>query len=551
MENKYRTIVDRMSIREKIGQTVQLRLSMMRNVINSDGTLQEFLEKYPIGSVFGGADIISRFSSRENPVAVIERCNRLSKIPLSVAGDLEHGGGNVRLPSQLALAASRSPEDAYDFGKWCALGGREFGFTWTYSPEVDIAFSWHNPVNNHRGLGDDPELIMELASNVVKGLQDNMVSAGCKHFPGDGSDFRDQHIGPSLNRLSRKRWMDTYGRIYRKMISSGTHSIMPGHISLPFMDMGRGLPPPATLSRKILEDLLRGELGFEGVIVSDALVMGGFNWLPLENDRLVTAFQAGCDVMLWPDRDILNGELPDLAYFDNMLKALDSGFISEKRLDESVMRILQMKDRQGILDPAEPVQKHDPAEIEINGNDFGRKLAQKGAVLLRNSLGILPLQQEKTKKVLLWFAVNKEEVVAKEYQALAENFRSRGAEVEIRINGNANDLKKLEMAGGNFDTVIFLFDSSTHAILNSCRPMGAAAEVLWIIHNGLHHQPVVIGLNTPYIIMEDPALQTVVNTHCRGQVCAESLVPLLYGEVPFSGTSPVNLDNLLDVDENL
>lgn len=539
MEKFLRRILDSLSLREKIGQTVQTRLVLID--ADTDEKLEAFFDRYPVGSIFAGPDVISRFSTPDKPHEILERCNRFSKVPLAVAGDLEHGGGKVQLPSQLALAATGNPEYAYNFGKFCALGGRAAGFTWTFSPEVDIALNWENPANNHRGMGDDPELIATLGAQIVRGLQDNFVSAGCKHFPGDGSDFRDQHIGFSVNRLSRERWMATYGKIYRKMIEAGTHSIMPGHISLPFMDPSEPSPRPATLSRKICTDLLRGELGFDGVLVSDALVMGGFNLWKTPGNRVVECFKAGLDVMLWPELD----------YFDAMEKELEAGNLSEARLDESVMRILRMKAQQGLFTTPPPPLPETPEKIDLDGNAFGDKIACEGAVLLRNKLNILPLAREKVKKVLLWFAVNREEVVERDYRQLITEFEKRGAEVEVRINGNCLELRDMEREGKRFDAVIFLFDLSMHATLNTCRIVGPAAECLWTINWSEIHHPIAVGLNTPYLIMENPALSTVVNTHCRGGICAKNLPKLLYGEVPFVGKSPVKFPDLMSVDYDL
>ena len=534
-------IIANMTLREKIGQTVQYRISRMEQYAQSDELLEEFFQRYPVGSLFAGPDVISRFSIKDNPLEFLDRCRKYSRVAPAIAGDLEHGGGKVQLPSQLAMAASGSEENAYNYGKWSAIGGRKAGFTWAFAPESDIAFNWLNPVNNHRGLGDDPEVVAKLIPLVVKGMQDYHVSACCKHFPGDGVDFRDQHLGISINRLSRERWFNTYGKVYRNAIAAGVDSIMAGHISLPFMDPGKPYPLPATQSKKILTDLLRNELGFEGVIVSDALIMGGFSRVKHYADRMVNAFKAGVDVMLWPELD----------YFELMEKELESGGISEARLDESVRRILTMKCHQGLLEETSYQVPESEEEITVNGNIFAEKVAAEGAVLLRNDLNLIPLDPQKTKRILLWFAVNREEVVARDFSELVKAFEERGIEVEVRINGNCLDLVNMENEGAAFDAVFFIFDASLHAMQNTCRIVGSAAECLWTINNCEKHHPICIGLNTPYLLMESPALETVINTHSRCPATCRILPKLIFGELPFTGKSPVNFGDLLGVDPAL
>ena len=148
MEKFLRRILNSLSLREKIGQTVQTRLVLID--ADTDEKLEEFFTRYPVGSIFAGPDVISRFSTPDKPQSILTRCNSFCKVPLSVAGDLEHGGGKVQLPSQLALAATGNLDYAYNFGRFCALGGRAAGFTWTFSPEVDIAINWENPAMRMR-----------------------------------------------------------------------------------------------------------------------------------------------------------------------------------------------------------------------------------------------------------------------------------------------------------------------------------------------------------------------------------------------------------------
>lgn len=528
-----------MTRREKIAQTMQYSLSKIDK--SSEATIEKFFTQYPVGSLFAGLDVIAKWSSGDDPAAILKTCQKFCKTPLAVAGDLERGTKNLQLPEPLTLAASHDPALAYQYGKWIGRAGRSAGFTWSYSPECDIALNWMNPINNHRGMGDDPENIARLAGEIIRGMQEEKLSAAAKHFPGDGSDFRDQHTGISINRLSRERWMATYGEIYRKLIASGLHSIMVGHISLPFMDPGTPYPLPGTLSSKIMIDLLRKELGFEGVIVSDALVMGGFTRIQPYEKRIIQAFNAGIDVMLWPELD----------YIDVIDRAIECGEIPESRLDDAVRRILTMKMREGLFEKEKEVRPAPDAEVyKVQGSAFADEVAEKGIALIRNEENVLPFDRAKTKRVLLWFALTNPEKLEEKYKTLIDEIKARCDEVVIRSNGNCLELLELEKQGEVFDAVLFIFDVHIE-ITYPCRPRGSQAECLWTMLNTTKHHPVAVALNSPYLLMESPVLPTLVNAHSSGEAVFRTLPRLLWGEKPFTATSPVKFPDLLGVDPEL
>ena len=535
---KIEDIIGGLTLREKIGQTVQLLLSDID--FSSEEILSDFLHKYPLGSVFGGTDVINMFRSKVELPDAVAQCNSLLKIPLAVAGDLENGAG---FPSMLALGAARDLGLAYEYGRWTAINGRRKGFTWAFAPVADIALNWMNPALAQRCLGDDPELVMTLVAEIVRGMQDYHLSAAVKHFPGDGVDFRDQHLSMSVNSLSRERWMATFGKVYRSVFAAGADSIMSGHIALPFIDPpgANGIPRPATLSAKICRDFLRDELKFTGVVVSDALIMSGFVMHKPYAKRIVDTFLAGTDVLLWPELD----------YFDLMEKAILDGIVPEKYLDDAVRRILVMKAKQGVLGGVKTAKLPDP--IPQIGNRkpdpvvIADEIAERGAVLVRNRKNLLPLNSVSTKKVLLWLAACNTKTTEAQYASLRQKLEARGAEVVWACNGNCLDLHKREQAGERYDAVIFIFNQGMHDIKNTIRPVGDAAECLWTLNYTEHHSPIVVSLKSPYLLWENPALDTLVNMNSDGAAVLRALPKLLYGEIPFTGTSPVSLEVSLGI----
>jgi len=536
MNHEIDLILSRLTLREKIGQTVQLPVESVD--LTSDDAACEFFAGYPIGSLFAGPDIIQKFGAKIHRAEALERCQKLSKVPLSVAGDLERGWGAANFPFELSLAATRDLSLAYEYGRWTAIEGRKAGFTWAFAPVADLALNWLNPAVNHRCLGDDPELAAAMLAEIVKGMQDHWMSPAAKHFPGDGVDFRDQHLSLSVNSLTRERWEETFGKVYRRLFEINVHSIMTGHIALPFIDppTGDDIALPATLSAKIGRNFLRDELKFAGVVVSDALIMSGFVMHKPYQKRLIQSFLAGTDVMLWPELD----------YFDLMEQAINDGTVPESLLDAAVRRILRMKEQQGLLHNKSVAKLPDPVPSLAGRNAdpaaIAAEIAERGAVLVRNRKQLLPLVKARTKKVLLWCAAVNQRYGGDYYQILRDEFTARGAEVELAVNGNCLDLYQRERAGERYDAVIFLFCQGMHDVKNTIRPVGNAAECLWTLNCTEHHSPIVVALKSPYLLFENPALDTVVNMHSDGVAVLRAIPRLLYGEIPFTGVSPVSLE---------
>ena len=193
---------------------------------------------------------------------------------------------------------------AYELGKVCGIETKATGSNWAFAPIVDLVTNWHNPGIAVRGWGADADMVLEMSKEYFRGISESGIVCAMKHFPGDGSDERDPHIATSVNALSCEEWDNTYGKVYRGMIEAGVQSIMPGHIMMPayqkfFSPETRDEDlKPATLSKEILGDLLRGKLGFNGLIVSDASHMVGLTGRAKRRDLVPGAIMAGIDMFL-------------------------------------------------------------------------------------------------------------------------------------------------------------------------------------------------------------------------------------------------------------
>ncbi|MES1160949.1 MAG: glycoside hydrolase family 3 N-terminal domain-containing protein, partial [Bacteroidota bacterium] len=299
----------RLSLRQKIGQTMMMLPDREQEMRLGGGSLKNFFSRYPVTGFFMGWRLWDGVKSENRLEHIRRRCaeyQEASGLPLVFQEDYESGigiQGMTSFPNEMTLGAADDPQLSYDYGKSVALESRSVGVTWVLHPVADINLNPLNPVTNTRSIGDDPDNAIRLLSRQMRGLQDNGVAATIKHFPGDGVDSRDQHLLTSCNSLSFSSWKEKHGKVFQALIDSGVACIMPGHITLPSYQKEKidGFFPPATLSKELLTDLLKGQMGFRGVVVSDAMVMGGFRGYfdsPLEGQ--VQSFLAGVDVLLWP-----------------------------------------------------------------------------------------------------------------------------------------------------------------------------------------------------------------------------------------------------------
>lgn len=534
-----------LTLREKIGQTIQEICS--EDFCSNADAAREHFGRYPYGSLFTGGEIIKGAGSS---AAIFHKsigiCQQASKIPLLVAGDLEHGVGAAvkdmtRFPVALSLGATDDEQLAYDYGRYTALEGHSAGFNWTFSPVVDLLQNWLNPIVSNRSMGDNPKAVTRMASAISRGLQEHGMAACAKHFPGDGVDFRDQHLVTSINSLSEAQWWEQHGAVFQSMIDAGVHTIMAGHIALPWfepMEPGQKRPRPATVSKRLLTDLLRGVMGFDGVVVSDALIMGGYTGWAGEEERLIESFNAGVDVMLWPGKP----------YFELIERAIASGKVSMQRLDESVRRVLTLKVKLGLIEALNPAGQSKPdvlaPEIRTQAKELSRKVAEKGLTLVRNRENVLPLDLKKVKRVLVHKAVPAEVDPAAfaHLKYFTDLLESRGLELTILENGNCLDIQKREQQGERWDAYLVIYSLQNHQMKNTVRPTGKMGEVMWMQQNTNTLQPITISLNTPFLLNDMPFLETLVNAYGTSTETMDALNKALFGEIDFSRYSPVKIE---------
>lgn len=506
-----------LSLRERVAQTAII-------LHNKDRFVDE-----PVGGVFIGAQIITEV---EDGVAAMRETvtkyrNNMPVRPL-VMSDFENGCGMMikgltPFPYMMSLGCANDEKLAYEYGKATAMEAKTTGANTTFSPVCDLNLNWRNPLVNVRGISDDVDRAVPLLRAVIRGMQDHGLGACAKHFPGDGVDWRDQHIITTVNSLPMEKWWATYGRVFAEMIEEGVSMIMPGHIALPAYT---GDKMPATLSKKLMTDLLKGEMGFKGVIVSDATNMGGFaGYFETKTEAEVACFAAGCDLILWPTD----------AYIDAVVAAIESGRIPMSRLDDAIARIQAIKDR---YIPADDAYPELTAQEKAYVKDVGRRVGELSITLVKNESGLLPLT-DKPKKVLVCTTCNhaQGEPAA---ERLCREIEARGAQVT-----HLKEMPKLaefERMAKDADLIVYAFYS------RSFRPVGpvdfSGVKTLFL-SNGWkvpQDKAVYVSFGSPYFVEQYfERSKQVVNAYSMMEDSAVGFVRALYGEVPFTQDSPVNI----------
>ncbi len=347
-----RDILKNMTIEEKVGQLFMVNLEQLDN---SEGNyyehtvvtkkMQKLLDKYHVGGVIlFSRNIVTTDQTKE----LIENLQAASKVPLFMAVD-EEGGEVARIanndnmrttkfPTMEEVGAMKDKEYAYNMGATIGKEIKELGFNLDFAPVADVRTNELNTEIGSRSFGDDPDLVADMVVEVVKGLQDQGVSSTLKHFPGHGDASEDSHEGAVdvENDINRLRQIELVP--FKAGIKAGADLIMVSHISVSKLT---GTTEPASLSSLVMKDMLRTEMRFDGIIITDAMDMKAITDYCEAGEAAVTCILSGADICLMPE------DLP--AAYKAVLKAVESGVISEKRLNESVTRILELKIKRGII----------------------------------------------------------------------------------------------------------------------------------------------------------------------------------------------------------
>ena len=484
-----------------------------------------FLADRSLGGIFVG--IADRDQHRAEIAQLQARC----RIPLVVASDLEAGAGHfirggVPFPEPLAVAAADDPQLAYVLGTAAAREGRYAGVHWTFAPVVDVNVNPDNPIANTRSLGDDPERVARLAEAIMRGMQEHGLAACAKHFPGDGVDDLDQHTVTTVNTLSRQEWHRISGLPFRRAIAAGVWSIMVGHIALPAWDATQnacGVYCPASISHTLVTGLLRGELGFQGLIVTDDMNMGGVAGYTKRRERTVACIAAGCDMLLFP-------KLPD--DYVTLVEAVRSGALPEARVNDAVHRILTFKARANLhtgplFGPAVAAQEQQTF-VEAS-----RQIAATAVVKVRDLHGTLPIRHLRPGARVLTITLASD---SQDVPDVDSALRERGYHVDHVYN--PDDLRLSDQTFA-YDAVFVNFVFKGMWGVQSVRSVGTHNRIFIGGFYSDHPCVVFTSFGSPYHLRMFNTLPNYLNVHSSCPDSQRAAVRVWFGEAEACGTSPV------------
>jgi beta-N-acetylhexosaminidase len=462
-------------------------------------------------------------------------------IPLFIAADQE-GGYIVRMrfdqqyPGNMALGATRSADITRRVAQAMGRELRSVGINMDFAPVVDVNSNPDNPVIGVRSFGEQSQLVAQLGVAFVAGLHDAGVLATAKHFPGHGDTAQDSHIALPTVPHERQRLDAVELYPFRQVITAGVDAIMTAHVTFPAIEPSVGLP--ATLSEKVLTGLLREELGFSGLVITDAMEMKAIISNFGVGDAVVRAVQAGADIVLvgWPDDWRMA-----IQVVEALINAVHEGTLSQERIDRSVRRILEVKQSYNLWDEAsweQPLSK----EQRNAAQQVSREAALAAVTLIRDHKQCLPLA--KTQRVLVVAPDISTSVTAANPDhpgtALANGLRSHLTSVGMISYPSKPDqtsLTKIVKEAGGYDTVILATYSAWSATYS------AQAQ---IVHDliAAGKEPIVIALREPYDLTKFPAVSTYLATYSANPESMAAVAAVLVGQAKAAGELPVSLPGL-------
>lgn len=530
------TTLEKMTLEEKIGQ-----LFFMMTATTDEAFIDMLTVKYHAGGIMG------------RPMALKDACDfaakaqSKAKIPLLISANLEAGGDGLivegtNVGPNLEIAATGESSYAGKQGLICAKEAMAAGANLAFAPVIDIEKNFRNPIMNTRTYGNDAEFVRDCGIAYLKAVQKEGMAASIKHFPGDGVDERDQHLVTTINSLSCEEWDESYGKVYEGCIEADAMTVMVGHIMQPAYT--RHFNPnikdedilPASLSKELMGDLLRGKLGFNGLIMTDASTMAGM-CIPMPRKKAVpAAIAAGADMFTFC-RNIEED-------YNYMLQGYKDGVITEDRLNEAVTRILATKAALN-LHSSSLIPDYETARTVVGCAEFkkiAKECADKAVTLVKNKENILPVTPDKYKRVLLYpvvpdgdgfFNMHENDVIELNKKALEkEGFEVDIFEPDPGMEGEAKPFSYIE---SNYDLLIYVANLSTRSNQTVVRidwamPMGANCP------NYINSVPTIfISYANPYHLLDAPRIKTYINAYVAKPETVEQVIDKLVGRSKFTG----------------
>ena len=579
------TTLRKMSNEEKVGQLFMIwaKVQFMNDADPIWVDLRDKVRKYHIGSLGMTVPTDGPLLFKSQPYEAAELLNRLqknSKLPLIFAADFERGvamrlNGTTVFPHAMAFGATGKPENAEEFGRITAQEARAIGVHWNFFPDADVNSNPANPIINTRSFGGDPEQVGDFVAAYIKGAHEGAMLTTAKHFPGHGDTATDSHLGVAQVTGDRARLNAVELPPFKRAIAAGVDAVMVAHVTVPALDAEPNRV--ATTSKAVVTGLLKEEMGFKGIVVTDALDMAGLTRL-YANDvgrAAVEAFKAGNDLLIIP-ADL------DASYRD-VLAAVKSGEISRERLDESVRRILELKASLGL-------QKNRFVDIDqlerLVGSPenlaVGQRIADEAITLVRDNGQVLPVRAAAnlagtpgTEKAPLPYqsvteAHNRLVGVIFSDDMRTESGRVLAREILARVPDARVIYVDARSATGMQAVIVPAVEAAEHVIVgvyaiptagkaiqsgtglkNTVAMDETSTGLLNAILDRAAARTVVLAMGNPYVIGDFPGIQNYVCAFSNATVSETAAVKAVFGEIPIGGHLPVTIPGIANRGEGL
>ncbi len=538
-------MLERMTLRQKVGQMI---MPWVMGDFAPEGSagferLARLIDRDEIGG------IIMSVGTPMDVAAKLNTVQRRSNVPLLVAADLETGagfrfrgathlpgahdlGGATDFPALMAVGAADDRVLSYEMGRVTALEARALGVHIPFAPVLDVNSNPDNPIINTRAFGEDPQRVGELGMCFVRGMQEHGAVATGKHFPGHGDTETDSHLALPVIRADRDRLDRIELHPFRAAVDAGMGAIMTAHIALPRIAEEARLP--ATLSRNVLTGLLRDEWGFDGLVFTDAMDMNAIDRLFSREEAAVRAVLAGADVLLMPPS-------PDRA-IRGVMDAVLSGRIAEERIDESVRRILSLKEEMGLHRERTVDLEEVHRRVGIPAHtDLAREIAERSLTLLRNERGILPLRGTRTANVMSVTYRRQNDLMGG--RAFDSRLRQTYPRLNTRTLGRdtpASEYGALLQQSRSADLVVVSLHVTAVAYAGSVAiPRELARFIQDLADNRIPH--VVVSFGNPYLLTEFPDAQAYLLAWSGSEASQRAAARSLFGEIPIRGRTPTRI----------
>ncbi|HXW91074.1 MAG TPA: glycoside hydrolase family 3 N-terminal domain-containing protein [Terriglobales bacterium] len=563
----------RLSLEEKVGQLFMVWVRAEFLNVNSPQYLElrDTMRQYHLGSFAMTVRSDPPFLYRNQPYEAAVLLNRLqqdSKLPLLVAADFERGvtmrlHGGTEFPHAMAFGAAGKLEYAEAFGRITAQEARAIGVHWNFFPDADVNSNPANPIINTRSFGEDPQQVGNLVAAYIRAARTHGMMTTVKHFPGHGDTATDSHLGVARVTGDQARLESVELPPFRQAIAAGVDAVMVAHVTVPALD-----PQPdhvATTSPAMVTDLLKGKLGFQGIVVTDALDMAGLTRLYTGQPgrAAVDAFKAGNDLLLLP---------ADLgSSYQAVLEAVRRGEITTARLDQSVRKILEAKAALGL---------HKARLVDLNALDelvgkpenltLGQQVSDEAVTLVRDSGKVLPLKHSGTTGAPLPYSRagdvgNDTVVVIFVEDVRQEAGRMLEREIRSRVPNATILYVDSRLASVMAEQVLPAVDqarvviAAVYAVPTAGRLVGGAngqgtavgvpdssRALLEKIVDHAAGKTVIVAMGNPYLAQDFPSVETYLCSFSNATVSELSAVKALFGEIPIRGHLPVSIPNIAE-----